>query len=95
MTQMAALRVGDPLDPQTQIGPLATVAILEELDRQVQKTLALGAQLLVGGRRLDRPWQLLHPHRAHARPPGQPNLDAGNLRSGGQPGAREFARRTP
>lgn len=61
VTQMAALRVGDPLDPQTQIGPLATVAILEELDRQVQKTLALGAQLLVGGRRLDRPGNFYTP----------------------------------
>jgi succinate-semialdehyde dehydrogenase / glutarate-semialdehyde dehydrogenase len=52
---MEALRVGDPLEVTTDVGPLATEAILAGLDEQVQKTIAAGARALTGGRRLDRP----------------------------------------
>jgi succinate-semialdehyde dehydrogenase/glutarate-semialdehyde dehydrogenase len=52
--RMAALRVGDPLDPATEIGPLATPAILDEVEEQVEKTVAAGARLVTGGRRLNR-----------------------------------------
>ena len=58
---MAALKVGDPMDPATQVGPLATPAILEELDEQVRKSIAAGARLLTGGRRLDRPGNFYAP----------------------------------
>jgi succinate-semialdehyde dehydrogenase/glutarate-semialdehyde dehydrogenase len=51
--QMAALRIGDPLDPDVAIGPLATPAILAELHEQVERTVAAGAKLLLGGRRLE------------------------------------------
>ena len=50
---MEALRVGDPLDPATDIGPLATEDILLELDDQVKRAVAAGATLLTGGRRLE------------------------------------------
>jgi succinate-semialdehyde dehydrogenase / glutarate-semialdehyde dehydrogenase len=52
---MEALTVGDPLDATTDIGPLATEAILTGLDEQVQQTIAAGARVLTGGRRLDWP----------------------------------------
>jgi succinate-semialdehyde dehydrogenase/glutarate-semialdehyde dehydrogenase len=52
---MKALRVGDPLDEQTDIGPLATEQILTGLDAQVQATVKAGAKLRLGGKRLDRP----------------------------------------
>jgi succinate-semialdehyde dehydrogenase/glutarate-semialdehyde dehydrogenase len=52
---MQALRVGDPMDENTQVGPLATAGILEDLDRQVRRSVAMGARLLTGGKRLDRP----------------------------------------
>ncbi len=45
----AALKIGDPLDPATEIGPLATPTILQELDQQVQSCLAAGAKLRIGG----------------------------------------------
>jgi succinate-semialdehyde dehydrogenase/glutarate-semialdehyde dehydrogenase len=48
---MQSLRVGDPLDEQTEIGPLATAKILDELDDQVRRTIAAGARVLTGGRR--------------------------------------------
>ncbi len=49
---MAALRVGDPFGEDTDVGPLATPAILEDLDRQVRRTVAMGARLVTGGERL-------------------------------------------
>ncbi|MGH9365167.1 MAG: NAD-dependent succinate-semialdehyde dehydrogenase, partial [Thermoanaerobaculia bacterium] len=70
--RMAALRVGDPLDPSTEIGPLATPAILSEVDGQVKKTLAAGARLLLGGHRLDRPGNFYAPTVLADIPPGSP-----------------------
>jgi succinate-semialdehyde dehydrogenase/glutarate-semialdehyde dehydrogenase len=52
---MAALRVGDPMDETTQVGPLATPDILEGLDEQVRRSVEMGARVLTGGKRLDRP----------------------------------------
>jgi succinate-semialdehyde dehydrogenase/glutarate-semialdehyde dehydrogenase len=51
---MAALRVGDPMAADTQIGPLATPAIVDGLAAQVERSVAAGARLLTGGQRLDR-----------------------------------------
>jgi succinate-semialdehyde dehydrogenase/glutarate-semialdehyde dehydrogenase len=52
---MAALRVGDPFAPETQVGPLATPSILDGLDDQVKRSVKAGARVLTGGHRLDRP----------------------------------------
>lgn len=46
------LKLGDPMLPETDIGPLATPAILKELDNQVQGCIQSGAKLLTGGRPL-------------------------------------------
>src|SRR5213596_1289289 len=53
--RMRALKVGDPMDPETELGPLATEQILQGLDDQVQKTIAQGAKLLTGGNRIHGP----------------------------------------
>jgi succinate-semialdehyde dehydrogenase/glutarate-semialdehyde dehydrogenase len=58
---MQSLRVGDPLDERTAIGPLATARILEDLDDQVRRTVAAGARVLTGGRRLERPGNFYEP----------------------------------
>jgi succinate-semialdehyde dehydrogenase/glutarate-semialdehyde dehydrogenase len=52
---MEALRIGDPMEESTELGPLATPRILEALDDQVRRSVAAGARLLTGGRRLERP----------------------------------------
>jgi succinate-semialdehyde dehydrogenase/glutarate-semialdehyde dehydrogenase len=52
---MRALQVGDPMDPATDVGPLATEAQVRTIEEQVQRTVAAGARLLTGGSRLDRP----------------------------------------
>jgi succinate-semialdehyde dehydrogenase/glutarate-semialdehyde dehydrogenase len=50
---MRALRIGDPMDRATQIGPLATRDIRDDLDRQLRESVARGARLLTGGRCID------------------------------------------
>ncbi|MEP6710034.1 MAG: NAD-dependent succinate-semialdehyde dehydrogenase [Verrucomicrobiota bacterium] len=52
--RMEQLKVGDPLDEQTEIGPLATENILRGVDEQVRKSIEAGAKLLTGGKRLER-----------------------------------------
>jgi succinate-semialdehyde dehydrogenase/glutarate-semialdehyde dehydrogenase len=52
---MEALVVGDPMDLATEVGPLATEAQARTIQAQVEQTVAAGARLLTGGRRLDRP----------------------------------------
>lgn len=49
------LKLGDPLDPATDIGPMARKDLRTELHDQVQRTLAQGASLLLGGREADGP----------------------------------------
>jgi succinate-semialdehyde dehydrogenase/glutarate-semialdehyde dehydrogenase len=46
-----ALRVGDPLDPATQVGPLAREDLREALERQVAASVRMGARVVVGGTR--------------------------------------------
>lgn len=48
-----ALKVGDPMLPDTDIGPLATAGILKDLDQQVQTAIQQGANVLIGGKPLD------------------------------------------
>jgi succinate-semialdehyde dehydrogenase/glutarate-semialdehyde dehydrogenase len=49
VTQMRLAKVGDPLDEQTQVGPLARHDLRDELHQQVQASLAKGATCLLGG----------------------------------------------
>ena len=48
---MRALRTGDPMDPATQLGPLATAALAKELEAQVSTSVSFGARLACGGAR--------------------------------------------
>ena len=47
--KMKSLKVGDPLDPKTEIGPLATPAIRDEVHDAVRRSVAAGARLALGG----------------------------------------------
>jgi succinate-semialdehyde dehydrogenase/glutarate-semialdehyde dehydrogenase len=53
--RMRALVVGDPMDERTNVGPLATAKIRDELHAQVQGSLDAGARLLAGGHPLPGP----------------------------------------
>jgi succinate-semialdehyde dehydrogenase/glutarate-semialdehyde dehydrogenase len=54
VARMASLKVGDPMDETTGVGPLATADILAGLDQQVRETVELGADVLTGGEPLDQ-----------------------------------------
>ncbi|HEX6158954.1 MAG TPA: aldehyde dehydrogenase family protein, partial [Thermoanaerobaculia bacterium] len=43
---------GDPLDEKTEIGPLATPQIIDDIEKQVNESVAAGARLLTGGKRV-------------------------------------------
>jgi succinate-semialdehyde dehydrogenase / glutarate-semialdehyde dehydrogenase len=53
--RMRALKLGDPMDDATEIGPLATEQILRGVHDQVQETIGAGAKLLTGGNRIHGP----------------------------------------
>jgi len=53
--RMRALKIGDPFDQTTDLGPLATEQILQGVHEQVQKSIAGGAKLLTGGNRIHGP----------------------------------------
>ncbi len=50
--EFSALKVGDPILPDVNVGPLVNETALKEIDNQVQKTLAMGAKLEFGGSRV-------------------------------------------
>jgi len=59
--KMAALKVGDPFDEATELGPLSSAQGLEDLDRDVKATVEAGAKVLTGGQTLDRPGNFYAP----------------------------------
>ncbi len=58
---MAAQVVGDPMLEATQIGPLATAQIADDLQKQVDAAIEAGGRLLTGGRRLIRAGNFFSP----------------------------------
>jgi succinate-semialdehyde dehydrogenase/glutarate-semialdehyde dehydrogenase len=58
---MKALVVGDPMDPATDMGPLANEAQVKTLTEQIERSVRAGARLLTGGHALDRPGHYFAP----------------------------------
>ena len=54
VSKMEALKIGDPFDESTELGPLATADGVTSLHADVQKTVAAGARVLTGGKPLKR-----------------------------------------
>jgi succinate-semialdehyde dehydrogenase/glutarate-semialdehyde dehydrogenase len=62
LEKFAKLKVGDPLQPDTDIGPLATPDILQDLEQQVQTAVKSGGKVIIGGHPLtDRPGNFYPP----------------------------------
>ena len=55
VAKVEALVVGDPLDPATNIGPLATANGVRDIKELVDDAVAHGARVLTGGHEIDRP----------------------------------------
>lgn len=73
VAKFKALKVGDPMLPETEVGPLATPAILKDIDAQVQSCIAKGAKVLIGGHQLsDHRGNFYAPTILASIPPGTP-----------------------
>jgi succinate-semialdehyde dehydrogenase/glutarate-semialdehyde dehydrogenase len=70
--KMAALKVGDPFDESTELGPLSTPDGVSDLDRDVRKSVAAGAKVLTGGKPLQRPGNFFAPTVLVNIPPDSP-----------------------
>ena len=51
---MSKIKIGDPMDKKTELGPIAREDLLNELDGQVKKSVEKGAKVLCGGKRINR-----------------------------------------
>jgi succinate-semialdehyde dehydrogenase/glutarate-semialdehyde dehydrogenase len=69
---VSELCVGDPNDPATNVGPLATAQIRDDLEKQVDATVAAGAQVHTGGKRIERPGYFFQPTVLSDIPAGSP-----------------------
>jgi succinate-semialdehyde dehydrogenase / glutarate-semialdehyde dehydrogenase len=61
VARMENLRIGDPFDEKTELGPLATADAVKSLDADVQKTIEAGARVLTGGKPLNLPGNFYAP----------------------------------
>lgn len=70
--KMRALKLGDPFDDTTDVGPLATIDALQSLHADVQKSVAAGAKVLTGGRPAEMPGNFYLPTVLTDIPPNSP-----------------------
>ncbi|RTY72695.1 NAD-dependent succinate-semialdehyde dehydrogenase [Flavobacterium sp. LS1R10] len=59
--KLAKLKVGDPMDSNTELGPLSSEEALLHLVDQVERSVAAGATVLLGGKRVDGPGAFMEP----------------------------------
>ena len=70
--KVEALKVGDPMDPETVIGPVARKDLLLELEDQLQHILIQGGKILTGGKRHSPKSLILEPTIVTDLPIGAP-----------------------
>jgi succinate-semialdehyde dehydrogenase/glutarate-semialdehyde dehydrogenase len=75
VAQMAAAKMGDPLDEATQIGPQARRDLRDTLQRQVDASIASGAKCLLGGKIPEGPGAFYPPSVLTDVAPGMPAFD--------------------
>src|ERR1700752_4070901 len=61
VAQMEGLKIGDPFDEKTELGPLSTPDGVKDLERDIKKSLDAGAKLLTGGHAVKRPGNFFAP----------------------------------
>lgn len=52
-SKVKALKMGDPFDESTEIGPLARIDLAEDLEKQVNQSVEMGAKIITGGKRYE------------------------------------------
>ena len=75
LEKFKALTVGDPMEESTAIGPMARPEFVEELVGQIDKSIEAGAELLLGGKAIDRAGYYLEPTVVGNVRPGMPLFD--------------------
>jgi len=70
--KMRSLKLGDPFEDTTDVGPLATADAVESLHADVQKTVAAGAKVLTGGKPAEMPGNFYLPTVLTDIPPNSP-----------------------
>jgi succinate-semialdehyde dehydrogenase / glutarate-semialdehyde dehydrogenase len=73
--RMGELKVGDPMQRDTDVGPLAREDLVADLDAQVKASVAAGARLLLGGKRIDSRGFFYAPTVLAGVEPGMPAFD--------------------
>jgi succinate-semialdehyde dehydrogenase/glutarate-semialdehyde dehydrogenase len=73
--KMAALKLGDPMGRDTDVGPLAREDLVDDLDDQVRRSVAAGAIKILGGHRPDRPGYFYEPTVLSHVEPGMAAFD--------------------
>jgi succinate-semialdehyde dehydrogenase/glutarate-semialdehyde dehydrogenase len=61
VSALETLKLGDPMDPATDLGPMARPDLMDGLEAQVNATVAAGARVLTGGKRLNGPGNFFPP----------------------------------
>lgn len=73
LAKFQALKIGDPMNPDTDLGPLATPEMLQDIDNQVKACIQQGTKVLIGGQPLsDRPGNFYPATILTDFPPGTP-----------------------
>ncbi len=75
VNEFMKIKTGDPMDPETQLGPIAREDLLYELDTQVKQSVNKGARILCGGERLERDGFFYKPTILANVKPGMPAYD--------------------
>ena len=69
---MESLKVGDPFDEKTDLGPLSTESGLKDIEDQVERSVKAGARVVTGGKKLERSGYFYAPTVMVEIPKGSP-----------------------
>ena len=70
--KLSNMKVGDPMDPATELGPLSSEEAAEQVADQVNRSVTKGAKVLLGGKRSDRAGAFMEPTILSGLKPGIP-----------------------
>ena len=70
--KLSKMKVGDPMDPSTELGPLSSEEAAVHLADQVKRSVDAGAKVLLGGKRVDCPGAFMEPTILTNLKPGIP-----------------------
>ncbi len=75
LEELKLVKIGDPMDEKTTLGPLAREDLFKKFNRQIQDSIERGARLLIGGEPLKRTGFFYPPTVLLSVTPGMPAFD--------------------